>query len=139
MELSELSELSEPLVNKVCLYLSSNTNNIVKAYIKNLCSQRPLFTFLKYRYMRNKKVSNDYNKYWEPYIYNYNLLYNDLNDYDQDNNVYNSFQVIKKYLNNLEFDLLECESLITFLNKRSFDLEKSGAKQLAFDFSSLRN
>ena len=156
-------DLQEVLLNKVSLYISSNTNQIMKDFLNsdNNMAHRPLFTFLDpcrkfYAYHSNAvTILFDYEQYWEPYISNYdsdeienyyydNYYYetyyankcydNNSSDYDSNGNVYNSFQCMKKYLNVID----KMNPIYKRLRQTAIDVKNSGANQIKDDYSNLR-
>jgi predicted transcriptional regulator len=144
-------DLQEALLNKVTMYLSSSTNQIMKEFfieIKNLhMSHRPMFTFLhpfrKFHsyHSNNKTILFDYDTYWEPYLSDYesedDSESDTISDYDSDGNVYNAFQCFNKYLNST--NTIYTLPLYKLLQSTPIDLRNSGAQQILQDYCSFRH
>ena len=144
-------DLQEVLFNKVTMYFSSNTRKVMKEFLKEIqtshMSHRPMFTFLhpfrKFHsyHSNNKIILFDYDKYWEPYLSDYesedDSESNTISDYDSDGNVYNAFQCFNKYLNST--NIINTSPQYKLLKSTPIDLRNSGAKQILQDYCSFRH
>ena len=144
-------DVHKVFLNRVSMYISSNTNQIMKDFfiqIKNLhMSNRPIFTFLdpfrKFypHHSNNKTILFDYDTYWEPYLSNYESEDDSesytISDYDSDGNVYNAFQCFNKYLNSTN-TINTSPPLYKLLHSTPIDLRNSGAQQILQDYCIFR-